>query len=139
MGTVEEGLPIYISNVIMSLLHLERLPNPELITRPVAEFFEQLALFPEVRFILLFGSRAIGDAGDRSDVDVSVSAPHLQNERWLEMKRLAEEARTLLWITLVRFESSPQELQRRNLDDGVIIYESTETKRQPHELRSRAR
>ena len=113
----------------MPLLHLERLPNPELITRPVAEFFEQLAGFPEVRFILLFGSRAIGDASERSDVDVSVSAPYLKKERWLEMKRLAEEARTLLWITLVRFESSPQELQRRNLEDGVIIYESPETKR----------
>ena len=38
------------------------------------------------------------------------------------------EARTLLWITLVRFESSPRELQSRNLHDGVVIYESEETK-----------
>lgn len=112
----------------MSRLQLERLPNPELITKPVVQFFERLASFPEVRFILLFGSRAVGDAAERSDVDVSVSAPFIRRERWLEMKRLAEEARTLLWITLVRFESSPRELQSRNLQDGVIIYESKETK-----------
>jgi uncharacterized protein len=100
------------------------IPKPELITKPVAQFLEDLAGFPEVRFILLFGSRAIGDATERSDVDVSVSAPCIGTERWLEMKRLAEEAHTLLWITLVRFESSTTELQNRNLRDGVIIYES---------------
>jgi|ERR1051326_2541448 predicted nucleotidyltransferase len=114
----------------MSVLHLDRLPRPELITKPVAQFLEELASFPEVSFILLFGSRAIGDAAERSDVDVSVSAPYVRTERWLEMKRLAEEAHTLLWITLVRFESSPKELQDRNLADGVIIYESKKINRQ---------
>lgn len=112
----------------MPVVHLERLPKPELITKPVAQVLDRLAGFPEVRFILLFGSRAIGDASERSDVDVSISAPHIRKERWLEMKRLAEEANTLLWITLVRFESSPRELQSRNLHDGVVIYESEETK-----------
>lgn len=104
-------------------LHLERLPRPELITRPVAKLLTRIARDPEVRFLLIFGSRAVGDADERSDVDVSVSAPSISRARWLEMQKLAEEAPTLLRISLVHFESSPPELQRRNLEEGVVVYE----------------
>ncbi len=108
----------------MARLNLERLPKPELISEPVAEVLKHIAEYPEVCFILIFGSRAIGDADERSDIDVSVSAPSMSRRRWLEVQRLAEDARTLLRISLVRFDSSPPELQRRNLEDGVIVYES---------------
>jgi len=108
----------------MARLKLERLPKPELISERVAEVLNRIAEYPEVRFILVFGSRAIGDADDRSDVDVSVSAPSIPHRRWLEIRRLAEEAPTLLRISLLRFDSSPPQLQRSNLEDGVIIYES---------------
>ena len=108
----------------MVRLNLERLPKPELISEPVAEVLRRIAEYPEVRFILVFGSRAIGDADDRSDVDVSVSAPLISRRRWLEIGRLTEDAPTLLRISLIRFDSSPPELQRSNLEDGVIVYES---------------
>jgi predicted nucleotidyltransferase len=110
----------------MIALKLERLPKPELITEPVAEALRTIASFPEVKFIIVFGSRAAGDADDRSDVDVSVSAPGISMRRWLEIVRVAEEPRTLLRVSVVRFDTSPAELQRRNLADGIVIY-GTET------------
>jgi predicted nucleotidyltransferase len=115
----------------MARLKLDRLPKPELISDPVAEVLERIAEYPEVRFILIFGSRAIGDADDRSDVDVSISPPSMSRGRWLEIQRLAEEAPTLLRISLIRFDSSPAQLQRSNLADGVIVYESEKAATEP--------
>ena len=51
----------------MVRLELERLPKPEPISEPVAEVLNRIAEYSEVRFILIFGSRAIGDADDRSE------------------------------------------------------------------------
>lgn len=110
-------------------IDLSRLPQPELVPFSVATVLERLAEFSEVRFILVFGSRALGDADERSDVDVSISAPAISRRRWLDMKQIADEGRTLLRITLIHFESSPPALQRRNLSDGVIVYESTQAAR----------
>jgi len=59
-----------------------------------------LSAFDEVKSVILFGSRACGDADPRSDVDLAISAPQINHRRWLNMKLLAEEAPTLLSITL---------------------------------------
>jgi uncharacterized protein len=101
----------------------KRLRNPDLIPAPVRAVVESIANFPEVDFIVIFGSRAIGDADDRSDIDICVSAPRISLRRWLALKQIASSARTLLWITVVRFEDSPKELQERNLEDGTVVYE----------------
>jgi len=104
--------------------YLSRLPKPELLPSVVLDVLKRVASFPEVAFIVIFGSRAVGDANATSDVDLTVSAPAITEKRWLEVRKLVEEAPTLLWVTLIRFEHSPQELQRRNLREGVVIYES---------------
>lgn len=82
-----------------------------------------LAAFEEVKSVILFGSRAYGDADPRSDVDLAISAPRMNLRRWLNMKQLAEEAPTLLSITLVRLEDSPSELRERVLKEGIVLYE----------------
>jgi predicted nucleotidyltransferase len=82
-----------------------------------------LSAFDEVRSVILFGSRAYGDADPRSDVDLAISAPRMNHRRWLNMKLLAEEAPTLLSITLVRLEDSPSELRERVLKEGIVLYE----------------
>lgn len=79
--------------------------------------------FDEVKSVILFGSRAYGDADPRSDVDLAISAPRMNLRRWLNMKLLAEEAPTLLSITLVRLEDSPSELRERVLKEGIVLYE----------------
>lgn len=82
-----------------------------------------LSAFDEVKSVILFGSRAYGDADPRSDVDLAISAPQMNHRRWLNMKLLAEEAPTLLSITLVRLEDSPSELRERVLKEGIVLYE----------------
>ncbi len=82
-----------------------------------------LSAFDEVKSVILFGSRAYGDADPRSDVDLAISAPRMNLRRWLNLKLLAEEAPTLLSITLVRLEDSPSELRERVLREGVVLYE----------------
>lgn len=82
-----------------------------------------LSAFDEVKSVILFGSRAYGDADPRSDVDLAISAPRMNHRRWLNMKLLAEEAPTLLSITLVRLEDSPSELRERVLKEGIVLYE----------------
>jgi uncharacterized protein len=82
--------------------------------------------FDEVKSVILFGSRAYGDADPRSDVDLAISAPRMNLRRWLNMKLLAEEAPTLLSITLVRLEDSPSELRERVMKEGIVLYEQEE-------------
>jgi predicted nucleotidyltransferase len=104
-------------------VHWDQLKFPNLIPPAVRNALERIAEFPEVAFIVIFGSRAAGDANERSDVDVCVSAPRISLRRWLQLKQVAEEARTLLWVTIVRFEDSPEEVRQRNLAEGTVIYE----------------
>lgn len=110
-----------------SNISLEKLPNPELIRPPLRELLDKWTKFPEIDFIIIFGSRAIGDSDERSDIDISISAPNITTKRWLEIKRLAKEARTLLWITVVNYEQSPPALRKRNREEGVIVYERKKT------------
>ena len=114
-------------------LKWERLPRPELVPGAVRDVLSKIAEFPEVAFIAIFGSRAVGDADDRSDVDVCVSAPKISLQRWLNLKQMAADARSLLWITIDRFEDSPEEPRRRNLNEGVIVYEREEITGQSYE------
>lgn len=84
---------------------------------------DSLSSFDEVKSVILFGSRAYGDANTRSDIDLAISAPGINPRRWLDIKPVAEEAPTLLPITLVRLENSPCELRDRVLKEGVVLYE----------------
>jgi len=84
---------------------------------------DSISSFAEVESVILFGSRAHGDADLRSDIDLAISAPQMSLRRWLDMKLLAEETPTLLSITLVRLEDSPSALRERVLREGVVVYE----------------
>lgn len=97
--------------------------NQSLMPPALSTLVESLSSFDEVRSVILFGSRARGDAGLRSDIDLAISAPEINTRRWLDMKLLAEEAPTLLSITLVRLDDSPTELRDRVLKEGIVLYE----------------
>ncbi len=61
--------------------------------------------------LLLFGSRAHGDADERSDIDIAVIAPHLNQRQWLDLTERIEEVPTLLKFDLIRWESAPEDLK----------------------------
>ena len=89
----------------------------------------RLSTFPEVERIILFGSRARGDAAARADIDLAVECPAATIERWFDIEEAAENAPTLLKIDLVRLDRAPAELAANILREGRILYERAE--RQP--------
>jgi predicted nucleotidyltransferase len=82
-----------------------------------------LSANPEVLRVILFGSRARGDSGERSDVDLAVEAPNASQRQWLDIAAQLEEADTLLKIDLVRWEQASAALKERILAEGKILYE----------------
>jgi predicted nucleotidyltransferase len=82
-----------------------------------------LSAQPEVEKVILFGSRARGDAEERSDVDLAIIAPTASPRQWLEIVYLLEEVDTLLPIDIVRWEEASPPLQERILAEGKILYE----------------
>jgi predicted nucleotidyltransferase len=82
-----------------------------------------LSAQPEVEKVILFGSRARGDAEERSDVDLAIAAPTASPRQWLEIVFLLEEADTLLRIDIVRWEEASVPLQERILTEGKVLYE----------------
>lgn len=97
-------------------------------SRPEQLIVERLKAFPEIERIVLFGSRARGDAGPRSDVDLAISCPDATALRWSEMMETAENAPTLLQIDLIRIETAPPELLRQISREGLTLYERNSSK-----------
>ena len=60
--------------------------------------------------MILFGSRARGDASPRADVDVAVECPSADARRWSDLEEAAENAHHLLQIDLVRLDRAPADL-----------------------------
>ena len=79
-------------------------------TAPEYLIAERLMPFPEVERVVLFGSRARGDAAPRSDIDLAIACPRADAKIWSDIVEAAEEAPTLLQIDLVRMDTAPPEL-----------------------------
>ncbi|POO55074.1 hypothetical protein CTT39_17410 [Agrobacterium rosae] len=91
-----------------------------------------LALFPlicctKVERIILFGSRAVGDHDERSDVDLAIAAPDLSRHELAFLRDKITHGRTLYKIMVTRLEGMPATLQDRVIKQGVVIYDRTET------------
>lgn len=70
--------------------------------------------------MILFGSRARGTNGERSDIDLAVSGGDPLNFYY----DLEEEVRTLLFFDVVDLDRGiSSELQREIDRDGVVMYE----------------
>jgi predicted nucleotidyltransferase len=87
-----------------------------------------LSARPEVKRVILFGSRARGDAEERSDIDLAIEAPRASVRQWLDICHLLEEADTLLQIDVVRWEEASAILKERILAEGKVLYEQPEIK-----------
>jgi predicted nucleotidyltransferase len=89
----------------------------------VQRLVERLGAEPSVRRIILFGSRARGEARPRSDIDIAVEAPAATARDWLRLVDISEDADTLLAIDLVRLDDAPPELRDRILREGQSLFE----------------
>lgn len=67
-------------------------------------FLNQLVHLPFIDAIWLFGSRARGDAGERSDLDLAIVCPSASEKDWHHILQIIDEADTLLKIDCIRFD-----------------------------------
>ncbi|MCW5698371.1 MAG: nucleotidyltransferase domain-containing protein [Rhodospirillales bacterium] len=79
--------------------------------------------FPEVAAAIVFGSRAQGDAEERSDLDLALSCPGITQRRWQEIVDAVENADTLIQIDLVWLEHAPVAFRDEISRTGRVIYE----------------
>ncbi|MFC4766905.1 nucleotidyltransferase domain-containing protein [Effusibacillus consociatus] len=77
----------------------------------------------EVLRVTLFGSRARGDADERSDIDLAIEAPQLNQRQWLELLISLEQIDTLLSMDVIRWEEAPPELKKKITQEGKVLYE----------------
>lgn len=102
---------------------------PLLTTRNLPEsvipVLERVAAHPKVEKLYLYGSRAVGDHEDRSDVDVAIVAPAMSREEFALLWYEIDDARTYYSIEIVNLEWVGLDL-RKNIDKlGVTLYEQT--------------
>jgi predicted nucleotidyltransferase len=93
----------------------------------VKQFLSELCTDCRINSLILFGSRAVGDHEERSDVDVAVCAPALTRLDWARLRVTAYEADTLYWVSLVHYDRNPPSLKQRIRETGVEIYVNTQT------------
>ncbi len=78
---------------------------------------------PAVHRIVVFGSRAVGDEDERSDIDLAISAPDLDRLGVARLRDAVATTRTLFKISVTRIEDMPPSLRSRVLAQGRAIYE----------------
>ena len=79
--------------------------------------------------IILFGSRARGDAEPRSDIDLAIGSGKMTPAEWLSILEALETVDTLLPIQAVRLEEAPAALLARIDREGVLLYADPEAGR----------
>jgi predicted nucleotidyltransferase len=85
----------------------------------------QIGCFPSVERVILFGSRARGDADATSDIDLAVECPQADYPEWVMIRAMAKPPYTCRKIDLVRFERTPERLRENIERDGKVLYEKT--------------
>lgn len=90
---------------------------------PAQIVLRQLQNFPQVEKVYLFGSRARGDAGPRSDIDLAIACPQADAIIWSDICEAVDAAETLLCIDIVRLEEAAPELAQKILTEGRLLYE----------------
>lgn len=90
---------------------------------PVDAVLREVQRFPEVEKAYLFGSRAQGDAGTMSDVDIALSCPDIDRRRWVAIAEAVQDAETLLDVDVVWLEDASSSLRDEILQTGKVVYE----------------
>jgi predicted nucleotidyltransferase len=88
------------------------------------KFINKIASLPFVDKILLYGSRARGDAHSRSDIDLAIECPKAMLAEWIMILDIVENADSLLNIDCVRFDNlKPENPLRISIErDKFILY-----------------
>lgn len=97
----------------------------------IADITARLSQITVVESVRLYGSRARGDADERSDFDVAIAAPNADRAQWQEILDSLDAIETLLDINAVRLEEAGGEFRERILNEGKLLYERREDSTKP--------
>jgi nucleotidyltransferase substrate binding protein (TIGR01987 family) len=88
------------------------------------KFLKKLQELSFIDEIWLFGSRARGDHGDRSDIDIAILCPKATESDWRMIEDIINNADTLLKVDCIRFDKLNVEDKFYNniLKDKKVIY-----------------
>jgi predicted nucleotidyltransferase len=90
----------------------------------VISFLATISRQESVRRIIVFGSRALGDYEEYSDLDLAVDAPDMTKSEWLKLKEFAiYDLDAFIKVSLVYYATNPDKLKDRINQTGKIIYE----------------
>lgn len=82
-----------------------------------------------VERVILFGSRARGDALERSDIDIAIEGKSITENDWLALYfELQEELDTLLSVDVVWFNEASEELKNNIKKEGCVLYDNAKAK-----------
>lgn len=77
----------------------------------------------KVNKIILFGSRAIGDNLDKSDIDLAFVAPGMTNMEWAAFTfDIEDKLDTLLFLDIVKFDGASPQLKNEIIRNGKVLY-----------------
>ncbi|WP_100372165.1 nucleotidyltransferase domain-containing protein [Bacillus sp. FJAT-45037] len=103
---------------------------PERVEKQIIQFGQQ---FNCIEKIILFGSRAVGDHSDRSDIDLAIVAPKMSQEEYLALiEKVENELETLLKIDLIKWETAPSTLKEEIHKHSFTLFERP--KKDEHQL-----
>ncbi len=91
----------------------------------ISQLAEDISKLPFVDRIVLFGSRARGDALDRADIDIAVECPRATDYDWLKVLDVVDDAQTLLKIDCIRYDKLPDrnDLKQAIQKEAVCLFE----------------
>lgn len=81
--------------------------------------------YPAIQKVFLFGSRARGDATERSDFDLAIEAPGITHAQWSRFALEVKECLPSLCsidLLLLNDRTSP-ELRQRVKEEGIVFYD----------------
>jgi predicted nucleotidyltransferase len=80
---------------------------------------------PRIRRVLLFGSRARGEAQDRADYDIAVDTENMEHRDWSSWAlTVRENAPTLCSLDLIWLPELKNELLKKRIrQEGILLYE----------------
>ena len=101
------------------------------IAKMILDDLKNAHLLDHVRKIILFGSRARGDADPRSDIDLAFDGEGISQSEWLAILDTLEDCATLLKIDAIDYNVASEELRQRINQEGVVIYEQQKNSTEP--------
>jgi nucleotidyltransferase substrate binding protein (TIGR01987 family) len=92
------------------------------------DFYYELRILSFVEAIWLYGSRARGNAHEKSDIDLAIICPKATDDDWLQVQRIASEAKMVFAIDLVRFDklNVSEWLYKNIIENHIVLFERKE-------------